>query len=211
VSERTVNHLDFAEMINKCRNSFGVAPRRLSAEDARAFKLNPSLMMRLLMFLTGDKLRSVLREQHILRDQGRLVWGALVQANQILFDPRNRMVLPANVIYSPDAHFDGRVEVLQELASGIFDLKGSSADDEMEQFARAVTNETARTMRLPLPRSLCEGKEAYFTTCLIQPAHLPGGCLAAGFFPLVICPEKTDAVMILPASYWPKQLRDAWA
>ena len=81
----------------------------------------------------------------------------------------------------------------------------------MERFARAITDELARTMRLPLPRSLCQGKESYLTTCLIQPSHLPRGYLATGFFPLVICPEKTEAVMILPARYWPQELRKSWA
>jgi len=44
----------------------------------------------------------------------------------------------------------------------------------------------------------------------IQPSHLPAGHLASGFFPLLICPEKTEAVMVLPCPYWPEELREAW-
>jgi hypothetical protein len=40
---------------------------------------------------------------------------------------------------------------------------------------------------------------------------LSGGYLATEFFPLVICPEKTDAVMILPARSWPEELCEFWA
>lgn len=167
--------------------------------------------MRLVFLVKRDKLRIVLRDQFILRDHGRVVWGFLVQANQFLFDPSNRLVLPANVIYSPDPYFDNRVPLLQDAARGLFDLKGTSPNDaELETFAKAITDERARTMRLALPRSLCQGRDAYFTTCLIQPAHLPGGYLASGFFPLLICPEETEAVMILPARYWSEGLYNVW-
>lgn len=200
------------EMIQRCRESFGPAPRALAREDQKAFRLRPSFLTRVVFWLIGDKLRSVLRDQNILRDHGRVVWGFLVQANRILFEPTNRQVLPANVIYSPDAYFDDHAPELGDVAGALFQLKGSSpGDEELERFAAAITDERARTMRLALPRSLCSGKEAYFTTCLIQPSHLPGGCLAAGYFPLVICPDRTKAVMVLPAVYWPEKLRDGWA
>lgn len=137
--------------------------------------------------------------------------GYPVQANQVLFDPKNRQVLPANVIYSPDPYFDDCVPMMQELAHGLFGLKGTAPDDkELEQFASAITDELTRIMREPLPRSLCDGKEAYFATFLIQPSHLPGGYLAEAVFPLVICPEKTEAVMILPSEYWPEEFREVW-
>lgn len=200
------------KMIERCRQNFGSAPRDLESEEKRAFRLRPPFLMRFLFLARGDELRTVLRDQNTLRDHGRVVWGFLVRANQTLFRRKNRLVLPANVIYSPDSYFDDRAAVLQDAAGGIFPLKETSpGDDELGRFARAVTNELARNMRLPLPPTLCENREAYFTTCLIQPSHLPGGRLAKGVFPLVICPEKTDAVMILPSRYWPEELRAAWA
>jgi hypothetical protein len=202
----------FGEMIQRCRDKFGSAPREMERQEQDEFRLRPSFLMRLIFLLSFDKLRRVVRDQNILRDHGQVVWGFLVQANQILFNPKNRQVLPANVIYSPDTYFDNRPEEMQDVAGGFFQLKGTApGDKEMERFANAITDELARTMKLPLPRSLCQGKEAFFTTCLIQPSHLPQGYLASGFFPLVICPEKTEAVMILPARYWPKELRESWA
>lgn len=202
---------ELGDIIQQCRDNFGSAPRELERDERDSLRLRPSLLMRFLFLVTGDKLRIVLRDQNILRDHGRVVWGALVQANQILFDPRNRQVLPANVIYSSDVYFDNNAPELQSVARGLFQLKGiSPGDEELERFATAITDELARTMRLPLPRSLCQGKEAYFTTCLIQPSHLPGGYLAAGFFPLIICPERTSGVMILPAQYWPQDLLKSW-
>jgi hypothetical protein len=200
-----------SEAIRRCRQNLGSPPRQLPPEERRSFRLRPSLYVSFLFLLRRDKLRLILRDQDLLRDCGRVVWGFLVQANNILFDPANRQVLPANVIYSPDQYFDGRVSVLEGIAHKLFELKGTSPrDKELRRFARAITDELLRTMRLPLPGSLCENREVYFTTCFVQPSHLPDGYLAASYFPLVISPEQTEAVMILPSAYWPDELRAAW-
>ena len=129
----------------------------------------------------------------------------------MLFDPANRQTLPVDVIYSPDPYFDSRPETLRAIAHGLFALKGTlPADSDLQPCAMALTDEYARIMPPYVARALCLGKEAYLTTCLVQPSHLPGGFLAGGYFPLVICPEKTNAVMILPCSYWPEDLRASW-
>jgi hypothetical protein len=200
------------EYLRECRQCFGKPPRELEPDQREYFKLRPSLFMRIVFTLTFDRLRMVLRDQDILRDQGRVVWGCIVQANSDLFHPANRSTLPANLLYSADRFYDDQVEELQGLAMGLFELKGTRQDDpELKRFANAITNEMARTMRLELPEAIAEGRRVYFTTTLIHPPHLPGGYLANGFFPLVICPEKTEAVMILPAKFWPKEFREVWA
>jgi hypothetical protein len=203
---------DMKQLIELCREHVGSPPRSFDDDQQRYFRVKPSLFMRGIFLVTGDKLQTVLSDQNHLRDHGRVVWGFLVQANEVLFNPTNRQVLPANVIYSADTYFDNKVAFLQDVASRLFQLKGTEPGDrELEQFSVAITDELARTMRLALPRSLCEGKAAFFTTTLIQPSHLPGGYLASGFFPLLICPEKTEAVMILPSFFWPEELCKVWS
>jgi hypothetical protein len=179
------------ELLQKCRERFGSAPRELREEERDYFRLRPSLLMRLLFLVTWDKLRTVLRDQGCLRDHGRVVWGHLVQANEALFNPGSAQVLPAQVIYSPDKYFDDQVQLLQAIAQGLFDLKGTRPKNpELKRFAAAITNEVTRIMRLAIPRALCEDRKVFLTTCLIEPLHLPGAYLASGLFPLVICPEK---------------------
>jgi hypothetical protein len=203
---------ELGEYLQQCRKRFGKPPRKLEPSEKEYIKLRLSFFMRCILLLTFDKLRMVLRNQDILRDHGRVVWGCIVQANQDLFHPANRSTLPANLLYSPDRFYDDEVEELQALAMGLFGLKGTAQDDpELKRFANAITDEMARTMRLDLPESITDGRRVYFTTTLIHPQHLPEGYLANGFFPLVICPEKTEAVMILPARFWPKEFREAWA
>jgi hypothetical protein len=204
--------LSFGELIDECRENFGPPPRDLTPREARDFKLQASLSMRWYFFRTGDKLKLILDDQALLRDQGRVVWGALVQANNVLFDPDNRMTLPANAIYSTERYFDDRVDELRRLGRELFDLKGTRPrDPELTRFANIVTSETRRVMKKQIPPEYCDDRKVYFTTLLIQPSHLPDGYLAEGFFPLVICPGETPATMILPAHYWPKGLRRIWA
>ncbi len=199
------------EILEACRQRFGTPPRTFDPAETLGCSIGLSWLMRTLLFLSGDKLRTILRDQSLLRAQGRIVWGFLVQANDSLFRSDNQSTLPANVIYSPDTFFDDGVSSLLGLARGIFELKGTVPGDlHLKQFALAVSNETLRTMRLRVPPALSEGREVFFTTCLIHPPHLPGGWLADSHFPLVICPEKTDAVMVLPSAYWPDVLRSSW-
>jgi hypothetical protein len=198
-------------LLQQCRDKLGPSPRSLTQQEQDYFRLRPSFLMRVLFFLGIDKLGIIIRDLHFLQNDGRVVWGYLVQANQLLFSTENHQMLPANVIYSPDTYYDDKPEVLLDVAQSLFQLKGTASDDkDLLKFIYAITNEKERTMRLALPRSVCQGKEAFFTTFLIQPSHLPGGCMASGYFPLLVCPEKTDAVMILPARYWPEELCAVW-
>src|SRR5437016_3531409 len=76
------------EIMKCCRSNFGAAPRELSQVERKFFRLQPSPLMRFLFWASRDKLRTVLRDQDALRDHGRVVWGFLVQGNQLLFDPK---------------------------------------------------------------------------------------------------------------------------
>src|SRR5262249_19189053 len=112
---------ELGELIQRCRKYLGAPPRELVGKEQNYFRLRPSLLMRAVFMLNGDKLGLILRDQHILRDYGRVVWGCLVQANQVLFNPSNRQMLPANVIYSPDTYFDDHLTFLRSVASELFD------------------------------------------------------------------------------------------
>jgi len=140
-----------------------------------------------------------------------VVWGRLVQANQILFDPSNDYTAPANVIYSLDPYFDGRVEILGGVAHGLFARKGTvPGDRELREFIRVITDERERIMRRELPRGYCGGRPVYFTTCFVQPGHLPGNRIARPEFPLLVNFDETEAVMVLPSRFWPAELISQW-
>src|SRR4051812_19137981 len=110
-------------ILHSCRDLFGPAPRPLSAHDR--ITLEPELEQSFIE--SKDGLLRILQDQDRLLVNGQVFWGQLVQANKILFDPDNRITCPANVIYSTDSFFEGRLALLSSMARGLFAQKGSTS------------------------------------------------------------------------------------
>ncbi len=200
-----------ARAIRACRARIGEPPRSLDEASAETFRLSLMPEVAALFKETRDPMLRILADQEALRERGQVVWGQLVQANQILFNPANPHTLPANVIYSLDEYFDGRVGLLERMARGLFARKGSvPADRELREFVRVITDERERIMRRELPRGYCGGRSVYFATCFIQPSHLPGNCLVNPTFPLLVNFPETEAVMLLPSLFWPPEVLTQW-
>jgi hypothetical protein len=198
-------------VIRTCRDRFGSPPRALDATALEACRLSLTPEVNTVFTLINDPLLRILAEQSRLRDRGQIVWGQIVQANQLLFDPDNVKTLAADVIYSLDPYFDGRVDLLAGIAHGLFARKGSvPGDPELREFVRVITDERSRIMRRELPRGYCGGRSVYFASCFIQPSHLPGNCLARSSFPLLVNFQETVAVMMLPSLFWPVELVSKW-
>jgi hypothetical protein len=68
----------------------------------------------------------------------------------------------------------------------------------------------ARVLRREMPHSYNGGRSVCFATCFIQPTHLPGGYLKRSSFPIIVSPEETPAMMLLPSRYWPPELVAQW-
>lgn len=157
-----------------------------------------------------DPLLRQLDARDVLLRQGRVVWGALVQANVGLFEP-GREDLPACLLYGPGDDYDDAVPALTELAAEVFRLKDSTPEDtSLRALAAALTDEYARPSRLDVPPRLTRGPQAALTTALLHRAHLPGGRLRGRFFPLLIAPELTPWTLPLPGAFWGPELLTAW-
>jgi hypothetical protein len=199
------------ELIEGCRKQFGDPPREFGRAEQEELRLRLGRWRHFKWWLKGDKLCTILRDQWKLHGNGRVVWGYLVQVNKVLFRPANTFTCPGNAVYSPDPFFDDRLDALEAIGRSIFKLKGTQPTSRAaRQFAEAVTDEMQRTMRLQIPEELCDGRTVYLTTLFFQPSHLPEGYMRRGFFPLLISPGQTDAVMVLPARYWPRELVRLW-
>jgi hypothetical protein len=200
-----------ADLIRACRHQFGLPPRNLKAADAEACRLNVAPELEAMLRQSDDPLLHILADRQTLLEGGEVVWGQLVQANQILFDPSNNYTAPANVIYSLNSDFDGRTDFLAGIAHGLFARKGTvPRERELREFVRVITDERARIMRRELPLSYCGGRSVYFTTCFIRPGHLPGNRIARPEFPLLVNYRETESVMVLPSRFWPAELVEQW-
>lgn len=198
---------DEVRVIRACRDRFGPIPRSCRPED----QISVSAELKKVFVECKDDLLTILKNQKVLLTGGEVVWGHLVQANQMLFDPNNLTTCPANVIYSTDPFFDGRVSLLSGMARGLFAQKGSTkADREMQKFVDIITDEYVRVLRKEMPHSYTGERSVSFATCLIDPAHLPFGYLSRSSFPVIIKPKVTEIMMILPSRFWPEELVHQW-
>lgn len=157
-----------------------------------------------------DPLRLPYRHQQRIRDQGQVVWGAVVQANKRLFVP-GPIDAPASVIFSEDPWFDDHPTALVQIADALFKLKGTQpADAQRRAFADLLTVETAPGMRFPVPTSMSEGRAIYHSSVVLPRKHLPRGLLAGQLLPMFLDPAGTGAVLLVPAAYWPRRFLASW-
>ncbi len=195
-------------MIEWTRQNVKRAQASYSKADYRNDQIKKSFMMYVIMDRRFDP---QFRDQRILLQRGVVVWGSIIQANQILFDPNgSHASLPAAVMYAASKAYDASPDLLIEQAHSMYDLKGQTCTPDMQAFADKLANEMVADIRLPIPTGFTGGRQCYYATLMIARKHLPGNYLANGFFPVLIAPKETETVMVLPETYWDPQFRGAW-
>lgn len=191
-------------LLDDCRRLLGPSPRRFGILDYAYLQVEPP------RWLTGDNLLwSTYRDQKLLRAEGQVVWGVLVQANGALFEP-GRDDNPAAILYSADPSFDDDLPTLRRLAKQLFSLKGTTGNGALQPFVDIITDEYRMDLNVPLPDALTGGRVVFTSSCMIHRRHLPTGILSWGFFPLLAAPNRSPAVMPVPARFWPDDLVAAW-
>ncbi|WP_374337995.1 hypothetical protein [Leeia sp.] len=190
---------------------------QMIADSRRRFTRWPG-WLRLLRFASApqpgwmesrDPLFKVWEEQRLLVQRGRVVWGALVQANSQLFQWGD-MDCPAQLVYSPEPSFDAAPQRLRAVGQAIFDLKHTRPDSpELQVLADSVTQELERSFGLLLPASLGATEDMATSSFMVYRQHLPDGFLRGGVFPILTAPG-TRSVMILPYAYWGPDMLQLW-
>jgi hypothetical protein len=156
-----------------------------------------------------DPLLGFYRNQSPLLRDGAVVWGAIIQANMLLFQ-QGAHSHPAEVIYSSDPFFDRSLHVLVDIARSLFLLKGTTpADLEKKPWAETLTDEMQRSMGRTVPKSLTDGRDVWGSTVMVIRAHVPGRRLQSSWLPLLRL-DNCPFVMIVPSRYWPDELVNLW-
>ena len=157
---------------------------------------------------------SLQRQEHrkLLR-RGRVVWAAVAQANNQLYEFGTED-LPGNIVYSPDPYFDAHPFHLTWIADKVYALKDKRLDQITDVGKRAVAmtirDEYNMCENMLLPESLTERHEVYFSSLLFMRTGLLGCTLSARLVPVLMLPEETPQQLLLPATAWPKSLRRQW-
>lgn len=156
----------------------------------------------------SDPLFDICRQQMHLLGEGKIVWAALVMANNLMFRP-GQDDCPGLLVYSLDPYFDERPQELRAIAHKIFELKESTPEDPaLQAIAKLVTEETDRSMGWKVPEAFTD-KDVRAATFLVFRKHIPRGVLHGPPFPILVHPS-TQAVMIVPHEAWPVKLIGAW-
>ncbi len=156
----------------------------------------------------GDPIGVVYTHLPQLIRKGRVVWGALVLADDALFAPGSGD-RPALVVYSNDDYYDARPSELAALGVRLAALRGTRpAAPELRELAAQLRNDSGRPLGVPLPASL-SSREVLLTSAMIIRSHLPDGFLAGDWFPMLT--HAASAVpLVVPSPFWPQALRAAW-
>ncbi|MDR2625693.1 MAG: hypothetical protein LBC37_05110 [Zoogloeaceae bacterium] len=168
--------------------------------------------------LTKDPLNASIHDFPTLLREGRVVWGALIQANNNLF-ASGTDDLPAEVVYS----IDGSVppDVLAPVAQALFALRKQlppQADDALKKCADYLNAETVRAFGWPVPASLVPAPGLperlpdglRISTLWVMRKYLPHGYLAGNVLPLLASDACPGHVMVIPANAWPATFRASW-
>lgn len=152
--------------------------------------------------VANDDLRYLFDNARALLLEGRVVWGALVQVNEDLFDAAGRFAgAPGEVLYDPT----GRTlrEDLAEMADKVFSLKGNEyPDPAMAHVSKYLAEETFRVFGLDVP-PLMSPYPLKLSSTWFQRSHLPGGRLSDKLVPLLISDAHPGAALPLPAVFRP--------
>ncbi len=159
----------------------------------------------------SDDLKFLFSNTEKLIGTGRLVWGALIQANGELFDPRGLLAgraAPGEVLYDPAGRTSP--EALCELAKTVFSLKATAVQDEACAYiSQYLADETVRVFGLTLPKKIAAYPLKLSTTWFEQP-KLAAGAIFLRHFPLIISDAVPGAVLPLPCHMWPDSFTQEW-
>jgi hypothetical protein len=196
---------NFAQIIRNIRLRLGEGPRTFKASEAKYFKLKPPEWCR-----SGkDELHAIYRDFDLLMKSGTAVWGALVQANTLLFSsgPHDG---PGDIVYCPQPHWHDDLHRLSDIAKRVSSLKsGSGTTLEEKKIGDWLANERVRTMGHPVPKTIVGETPVLTGVTMFIRKHLPNGMLSNSYFPLLVHPD-TKTVIVVPARYWDSELVDIW-
>ena len=162
----------------------------------------------------NDGLHIIYRDKDLLLREGQIVYAYIVQANAMLFEEKNNLDLPLNLLYSMHPVAEAHPEFLMAVGRELFAYKNMPEEETPEEYremARILAAETDRssvdfTISMPDPAqegSLLENVDMHFCSAIAFHKDLPGAHLTgSSFLPVLAAPQKTSAVLILPKEYW---------
>ncbi len=146
-------------------------------------------------------------DSELLRRFGSVVWAALIEVCNPASDPDARVLL----VYGVDPRYVDDRGALLAVARRVSDLrKAGSSDPRTQTLLQMLRRPWMPGRCVSLSLDLVEGCEVYVATASWRRSGLPGKRLADEVLPVVVMPEATAAVGVLPILCWPPELAAEW-
>jgi len=189
-----------------CRRALGAPPRRFGFWDRRRYLSVPTPR-----WAKQDPLMTFFSNQRQLLEEGRVTWGHVVQANEMLFQPGPHDC-PGAVVYAADPSVALSLEELGGIAGRMFDeLKDAERPDPaLAEISRVLTDEMSRPFGISLPPALSPNAPCALSTVFVARKHLPNAVLSQSFFPMLVLDRQPRVAMIVPSRYWSPGFTDFW-
>jgi hypothetical protein len=191
-----------------CREDFGNPPRSFGWWDRNTYLRVPTPLWAKLN--KSEKLNELFKNVPTLFKEGVIVWGQIIQANQLLFSP-GKDNCPGEVLFSASKRVESQVDVLRDVAASLYGLKGTQPEEpHAATVAEYLTNEMIRVFGLKAPDLIGCGISCRISTTFFVRKHLPNGYLSNSVLPLVVLPREPYYAMPLPSRYWAPALIREW-
>lgn len=191
-------------LISSLRRSFGAGRMLQAGKRANQSRVAPPAWMT----DGADPLSAFYAQQETVFRKGRIVWGALVRANEALFVP-GEADLPGVLVYSEDDYFDPRPGELRAIGARLAELRpGALEDPVLKDLADQLTRPTVRLRNVPVPSAITQ-RPVRVTSFMGVRSHMPGGRMAGEWFP-VLAHAGSAYPMLVPGAFWSTALREAW-
>lgn len=157
----------------------------------------------------SDPLARLRTDSPKLLRAGRVVWGAIVQANGNLSDPTFLECAPGEIVYDPMGKVD-RIDLyhvgrrLRELGSA------AQSDPSLEIYGNHLRAETSRIFGWLTPQSLYPYELQASTTMFSGEVSFPGYALVSPLIPILVSEECPGSVIIAPWQLWPRDVFKEW-
>ena len=193
-------------ILEGCRQKLGPVPRRFSLWARWTY-----LPVQKPLWCNGQEpLKYFFAGQKKLLEEGRVVWGHLIQANGLLFKPGPHNC-PGEVVYCVDTRQHLGPEDLAPIASSLYALKGVRCpSSDLQVISDYLANERQRVFGLEVPAAISPSAPCAISTVFFDRQHLPGRMLRSTYFPILISPSRPRIAMVVPSRFWPEAMRVIW-
>lgn len=196
------------DIIEQCHRRFRAPPRRLPLLDRFSYLRIPQPEW--LREDPSDALKILFDNLGTTYKHGRIVWGHLIQANNLMFED-GEVSCPGELLYSLDDNERADPQVMSGIARQLYALKGTSPSNaELLSIADYLADEMIRVYGLRVPPTISPDYRCRISTTYFYRQHLPGGRLMASMMPILVNPREPYVALPLPGRYWPESLLSWW-